>query len=64
MGVRFRKFKKKGRKMKRFLLDLLFPTLKKNRSLIWHHIHNVASCGVAGYNARDKKTPIRRQDDY
>ena len=50
--------------MKRFLLDLLFPTLKKNRSLIWHHIHNVASCGVAGYNARDKKTPIRRQDDY
>ena len=64
MGVYFRKLKKKGRRMKRFILNLIFPMRKKQNTLIWHHINNCAGNGIAGYNAYDKKTPIRRQNGY
>ena len=64
MGVRYRKLKKKGRKMKRFILDLLFPTKQRKLSLVWHHINNVASKGVIGRSATDRKKVIRGHDGY
>tara|TARA_R100000995_G_C3413334_1_gene90463 strand:+ start:183 stop:380 length:198 start_codon:yes stop_codon:yes gene_type:complete len=65
MGVMYRKFKKKGRKMKNFIFNLFnrFRSVKQ-RSLIWNHIHNEASCGVIGYSARDRKIAIRGHDGY
>ena len=50
--------------MKRFILDLLFPTKQRKLSLVWHHINNVASKGIIGRSATDRKKVIRGHDGY
>ena len=49
--------------MKNFIFNL-FDRYKfvNKRSLIWNHINNEATCGVIGYSAKDKKTPVRGPD--
>jgi len=42
----------------------LFKKKKKNKSLVWLHIHTSQNCGVIGWSAHDKKTFVKGEDNF
>ena len=42
----------------------LFKKKKKNKSLVWLHIHTSQNRGVIGWLAHDKKTFVKGEDNF
>ena len=42
----------------------LFKRKKKNKSLVWLHIHTSQNRGVIGWLADDKKTFVKGEDNF